>query len=637
MSTPGSVRSAGGAAPYTPPAVNPEQGAETPKPRKTRIFRWQGIIPLVLVLALLAAGWQLFGGRVIRSTLEDAGTDALGAQLDIASVDVGLFATTVEIRGVALADPFDRNRNLFEIGAVRVELEPKPMLQKKIVIRRLAVADVKTGTRRAEPAEPVTGGGFAPRALAEVQRFAGQFRVPLLSLTPFDTLRSVVLDPAQLRSVQAALAVVSGADSVKESLETGYANLRVQETLDSSQALLARLQSFNLRAAGVEGTRRAVADVRAASARVDSARRRVEALVVAAQVGADTLQGRLRAIEDAKSEDYAFARGLLKLPTFEGPDLGAALFGKVTIDRFQQAVYWATLAREHAPPGLLPKEEPGPKRLRRSGSTIQFVARESYPSFLLRRADVSVDVTSGLAAGKYVLAAADVTSEPAVIGRPLVFAARRTAGGDIDSLRVTGSLDHLGPKPRDILNVHAAGVKLPALALPVIPYTMDPGRGTSELRFLLDGDNVAGRWSMRSTALAWTVTDSARVGRLNLMESIVARALTGVKELEFTADISGTLDAPRLAVRTNLDRQVSDRLKAVVGEEVRAAEAKVRAQVNRIVEERTAPARAKVAEVRAEADRRIADARTRLDDEKRKLEERLKTLSGGLPLPRIGD
>lgn len=603
-----------------------------------RLFRWQGIIPILIVIALLIAGWRLFAGRIIRSTLRDAGSDALGAQLDIGNVSVGLLATTVDIRAIALADPFDRHRNLFEIGRVRIELEPRPMLEKKIVIRRLAIAEVKTGTRRAAPAEPVTGGGFAPRALAEVQRFAGQFRVPLLSLTPFDALKSVVLDPSQLRTVQAALAVASGADSVQASLEAGYAGLRLQETVDSSQALLARLQGFNLRAAGIDGTRRAIADVRAASARVDSARNRVERLVADARTGVDTLQGRLRAIEDARDEDYAFARGLLKLPTFEGPDLGAALFGKVTIDRFQQAVYWATLAREHAPPGLLPKEEPGPKRLRKSGTTIQFVERASYPNFLLRRVDVNVDVTSGLAAGRYSLAAADVTSEPALVGRPMVFAARRTGGGGIDSMRVTGSLDHLGARPRDVVNVHAAGVKLPAFPLPVIPYTMDPGRGTSELRFVLDGNAVSGRWTMRSGAITW-VADPARVRPLNTMESIVTRALTGIKDLEFTADIGGTLDAPRLAVRSNLDRQVSDRLKAVVGEEVKAAEAKVRAQVNRIVEERSAPARAKVAEIRADADRRIADARARLDEEKRKLEERLKSLTAGipgLPLPRIG-
>jgi hypothetical protein len=80
----------------------------------------------------------------------------------------------------------------------------------------------------------------------------------------------------------------------------------------------------------------------------------------------DSLQAGVAAIDDARQEDYAFARNLLQLPSFEGPDIGSALFGKVTIEKFQQAVYWSTLARQYAPPGLLPKESPGPKRMRRS-------------------------------------------------------------------------------------------------------------------------------------------------------------------------------------------------------------------------------------------------------------------------------
>jgi len=170
MSIPGSDRSTDASAQYSPGTGSREPKAESREPRaesrepnaesrrkRTRIFRWEGIIPIVLVVALLVAGWQLFAGRIIRATLEDAGSDALGTQLDIGSVSVGLLATNVQIRGIAVADPFDRNRNLFEVGGIRVELEPRPMLEKKIVIRRLTVADVKTGTRRATPAEPVTG------------------------------------------------------------------------------------------------------------------------------------------------------------------------------------------------------------------------------------------------------------------------------------------------------------------------------------------------------------------------------------------------------------------------------------------------------------------------------------------------
>jgi F0F1-type ATP synthase membrane subunit b/b' len=73
-----------------------------------------------------------------------------------------------------------------------------------------------------------------------------------------------------------------------------------------------------------------------------------------------------------------------------------------------------------------------------------------------------------------------------------------------------------------------------------------------------------------------------------------------------------------------------------VGAEVAAAQAKVRAQVDRLVDEKSAPVKAKVNEIRAEGERRVADARTKLDAETRKLEERLKALGGGLVgLPRL--
>jgi len=632
MSTPGSVRSGDASPAFTPPAP----GAGTPGPhtrKRTRVFRWEGIIPAALGLVLLAGGWLLFGERIVRGILSEAGTKALGAQLDIAGVDLGF--GTVRIGGVALADPFDVNRNLFEVSEVRIEIQTLPLLEKKLVIDRFSVTDVRTGTRRAVPAEPVTGSGFAPRALNEMRRFASQFQVPLLSLTPFDTLKAIALDPSQLKAVQAAVALGQGADSVKQAIEQGYASLRLQETLDSSAALVSRMQQTNVRTLGLDGARKAVTDVRAAIARVDAAKARVDGLVADARRGSDTLQARLRAIDDARREDYAFARGLLKLPAFEGPEIGSALFGRVTIDRFQRVLYWATLAREHAPPGLLPKEEPGPKRLRRAGSTIQFAAREELPRFHLRRAEISADISGGTAAGRYAIAASDLTTEPALVGRPMLFAARRLAGGDVDSLRVTGSLDHLGERPRDVVNVQAAGVKLPTLALPVLPYRLDAGRGASELRLVLDGDRLSGRWTLKSSDISW-LPDSSRSRRLNDLESLVARALTGIDELDLAAEVGGTLQAPRLSVRTNLDRQVADRLKAVMGEEIAKAQAKVRAHVDQLVEEKAAPVRARIAEARAESDRRLADARAKLDEEKRKLEERLKALSGGLVgLPRL--
>jgi ElaB/YqjD/DUF883 family membrane-anchored ribosome-binding protein len=89
-------------------------------------------------------------------------------------------------------------------------------------------------------------------------------------------------------------------------------------------------------------------------------------------------------------------------------------------------------------------------------------------------------------------------------------------------------------------------------------------------------------------------------------------------------------------VKSNLDRQVAERLKAVAGEENASAQTKVRAQVDKLIDEKSGPVKARVAELRADSERRIAEARTRLDEEKRKLDERLKALSGGiLGLPKL--
>jgi uncharacterized protein (TIGR03545 family) len=614
---------------YGPPAGgSPPNDAPTTK--RVPIFRWRGIIPLVLGLALVGVVYLLFAERALRGTLEEAGTKALGTELDVARLQIHATSSAVELTGIAIADPFDARRNLLEVQRLFVELEPAPLLEKKLVVRRLTIGDIRTGTTRATPARSVAGGGFAPAALREMQRWAKQFDVPLLSLTPIDTIKSIILDPAQLASVKAALALAQHADSTRLALEHAYTSLPLQQTLDSSRALVTRLQGTNVRTLGINGARTAVSDIRRAAARVDSLKRQIEALAATTRLAADSLQGGLRAVDDARKDDYAFARRLIKLPSVDAPDVGAALFGKVTIDKVQQALYWTDLARQYMPPGLLPKQQEGPPRLRASGTTVHFVAPQAYPRFLLRRADLDLTVGDGPARGKYVAAVTDATTEPALVGKPTLFALRRVASGSgLDSLRLTGVLDHARAQPRDAISVAAGGVELPTFPIPGLPYRANPGRGASELRLTLDGDQIDAQWTLASGKLVW-VGDSVATKRLNTIESLVARVLTGISALQMNARLTGAARAPKLAINSNLDRVVADQLRNVVGAQVAAAEAKVRARVDSLVEEKSAPVKAKVATLRAEADKRVADARAKLDAEKQKLDVQLKTMSGGL-------
>ena len=601
--------------------------------RRTRLIRWQGLIPMALLLVVVVGGWTLYGARLIRSGIVTAGSRLVGSQVDVGGLSIHFFPPSVDVRGFAIADPADLMKNRIAVGRASIELEVPPLLEKKIVVRRVTVADVQTGSPRTVRARPVPP-DTSPGVFVEAKQFAQKVKVPLMSLVPLDSLKAVVLNPQQLQSVQAAIALEHQADSVKQTVDKGYAALNLQPTIDSSAALLQRLQSVNVRTIGIDGARKALADVRRASSRVDSAKTRVERLVSDARKGIDSLQTLVRGIDDARREDYAMARGLLKLPSFDAPEIGAALFGAETMARFQKAVYYTNMARKYAPAGLTAKETPGPKRRRRAGTTVHFVTPKSYPRFLLRRMDANL-AGVGEDAVNYSIAAADFTSDPGVTGNPMLFVVRRTAKKSGDSVRVTGSLDHTRPTPRDVVSAYVSGVKLPAMALPMLPYTLDPGTGDAETRFVLDGDRLSGSWSVRSTRVTWR-PDSARSTKpLNTMEQLVARALTGITELQLTTEISGTLTAPRLSVRSNLDRVIGDRLRAVAGEEIAKAQAKIKADVDRMVDEKLEPVKAKIADVRADTDKKLAEARTKLDAEKKKLEDKLKSLSGGLTVPRI--
>jgi uncharacterized protein (TIGR03545 family) len=630
MSTPGSGPDAAAAgAEQATPATPGGERTEAPRRKKGGVFRWQGVIPLALLLALIAVAYLLFADRLAEETAEEVATELLGAQVDLASLRILERETSIDLRGLQIADPFDRMRNLIEAGAIRVELEPAPLLQKKYVVRRLSISEVRTGTRRASPARPVAGGGFAPRALREIQRWREQFDVPLLALTPIDTIRDIILDPTQLTTVQQALALKSDADSLRRSLEAGFQGLRLRETLDSARTVAERLTNANPLRLGVAGTRQAIADVRRTIDEINAAKRRVEDLKQSAEASIDTLEAGVRNLDAARRADYAFARGLLKLPTFDAPEIGSALFGKVTVDRFQDAMYWTELAQQYMPPGLRPRPTPGPKRIRASGTTVQFVTRETYPTFLLRRGDIDFRLGgTSLASGTYRASISNLTTAPALVGAPTVFQLSRTGGVSGVSLRAGGLLDHRTARPRDSVAVSAMGLPLPGFDLPGLPFRLEPGRGRSEIIFARSADRFAGRWTLRSSDITW-IRDTASARSRNRLEDIVYRVVSGLTDIQIAASVQGTLSDPSVRVSSNLDRAIAARVRAVLGEEIARAETRVRAAVDSIVRERVEPVRAQVRTLQADAEQRIAEARTRLDEERARLEERLRALTGG--------
>lgn len=629
--------------PATPPDGRPADAPAPPTaepkrspPSRVRIVRWEGVIPLVLAVVLAVVAWRVALPRLLAATASEALTKVLGTQVDVDSVSVAVREARLRIGRVQIADPFDTTHNVVELGPVVLDLRADALLSKKVVVESLVVDDGRWRVRRAVPARPIAGASFARTVLGEAREFADRLRTPPLRLLPLDTVRSLVLDPAQLQTVQAAVAVRRTADSLESALTARMRAIDAAPIVDSVKALGERLRGASPRSLGIAGTQAAVRDLRALQRRLEALRRSVDTLVLDARAGADTLGASLRRVDDARRRDEAFARSLLQLPTFDGPDFSGALFGPLSIARFEQAVYYARLAERWLPAGLKPRETEGPVRRRLAGTTVHFPTAERLPQFLLKRAEVrfAIPDPSG-AAARYRLVVGDVTSDPSVLGRPIVALARRdaAAASGLAELTLRGVVDHLGAVPRDSVVGVASGIALPDIPLPGLPLRLDPGAGRSGFVFVRRGESIAGVFELASSRLAWQV-DSAALAGGNVIERAVVEVLRGIPELRVRAELGGSLEAPTLRVSSNFDALVAARIRGLVGAEVARAEARARAAVEREVGKAQAEVRARVAAVRADGERRVEALRLQIEAERRTIEERLRALgAGALGLP----
>ncbi len=607
-------------------------------------IRWKALIPLSVLLLVLVLGGCLFLDPAVRRGVEIGGTAAVGAKVDLAKAHVGVFDGNVTFRGLAVTDPSKPMTNLFEAEELVFDVGILPALEGKVVIDTMAARGIRFGTARKtsgaipQPANPAPQEPSAVRKV--VDDWMAQVKVPPLELGTLTKAVNVeAISAESLATLRAARAARDLTDSARTRFTDGLKALDPRPTVDSAEALANRLKSANLRTLGLAGARTAAADVRRTLRQLDALNDRLKQFEARTKADADSIGARVAAIGAARAADYAYARSLLQLPTFEIPAIGPQLFSGLIAEKVGQVMYWVNLAEKYVPPGMQRQMKKGPERVRASGTDVLFPKEKVYPDFLTRLAELSLAIGGeGAAAGEYEARIAGLTTQPAVYGAPTRFVVSRAAGkvGPRDA-RITGSLDHRGTPVRDSLAARLTGFPLPRMPLAGLNAAVDLGDGTSELTLARTGDQLGGRWLWRSSAVTW-VRDSAaapaaRTPAMRLVEDALWKAFARIDSVEIEARFTGSVTKPALAIRTNIADAVANALKAQLGEEVRRAEAQVRARVDALVDDKVREARAKADEVKAQAEQRLAEERAKLEAQKAALEARLREL---VRIPGIG-
>jgi uncharacterized protein (TIGR03545 family) len=617
-----------------------------------KLFRWKAIVPMLLLVVVITAAWALYVDVAIRRAIEFVGTELVGAKVELASARLRLLNADLVLKGLQVTDPNAPMTNLVEVPEMVADLNGRALLSTKVVVETLAVRGMRFGTpRRTSGAlkdAPPTSGLVTRRVLA----WADGIPVPTLDLAGLagTVVRVDAISADSLRTTREARAAQAAADSMRSALETQVRAIEPQPLIDTVRALVARLQGSDPRRMNAAQIATTANDARQMVQRVNQAKERVLALKAAADSSVRRTQGLVRTLDEARQADYAYARGLLNVPSLAGPDISMALFGRMAIERLKPVLYWVHMAEQYVPPGLDPRRSRGPERARMSGTTYTFPQQRTWPQFLLERGEVDLAIGGeAVAAGAYTARITGATTEPTVYGRPMLFSASRTSNVGPRDLRIGGMMDRVGA-PRDSLNALVPGVAIPPIAIGAANATLDMGRSTIELRLTRSGDQLAGLYRMTSDSVRWRraadsagMATAAPVGSRAWAEGLLWRSLSALSGVTIEAGISGTLDAPRFTLASNVGTAVSTGLQQALGEEIRRAEAQARAQVDRAVNEQVARVRAQLMQMETLIAQRLGAQQEQLARAEQELRQQVDRLTqqvpgirlpGGVRLPR---
>jgi uncharacterized protein (TIGR03545 family) len=509
-----------------------------------------------------------------------------------------------------------------------------------VVVRHFSVRGVRFDTERETSGALENPDPEAGRLWREIEAWADAIEIPPLSLEGLQgVIRTDALSTDSLATVRFARETVTRADSLRSDWEARLSSLDPRPRIDSVRAVAERLDSFRLTPVTALQVPALVRDGRSALSRVSSLQAELIDLQTAVEEGLATLSLSPETFRDLRARDLAYARGLLDLPTFDAPALSPALFGETALTWLRPVLYWVRTAERVLPPGLDPRRRPGPTRARADGTTFEFRRGARYPDFLLEEGDLDLVIGGdGAAAGRYSARVTDLTSSPTLTGRPMEIAVERTESAvGPRNLRLTAMLDHAGPVVRDSASLELIGVALPEIDLGEWGGRLRLGAGRVTFGLARSGERIDARFRWSSDVVSLLDASGAppgasatlQPGSREWAERLIRRTVASVGSLELDMAVTGDLSSPSLTVSSNLGSALAASFRRELGEELAAAEARLRVEVDQRFQPLRREAESRVEALRSQVADRVAERRQEVERLRARLEARIRELTGG--------
>lgn len=592
------------------------------------MIRKSALALIGLTVVTTAAGFMLLRNSLIESQMEDLLTEQFKARSDIRDLNLDPFGLEGGLSGLEIADRKQPMQNLIQTGKAEVDVAGWSLLRGSLVFATLNLKDLQldaprktsgalpgrkapvtpSATKESPPSptsEPVTtskqemdsapattpapstpvatepepssdqGNATASSDDSSVNWKKLNDNLPRLDLAQASKQLNIpdLTQGLELQSVkqiqQAKQQNRNNIDSLKAELENDDLDKRIADTRAQIIALKAR------KITDIKSAEKALKDAQAinkniAAINADYKKIRSESdrLIKNSKLHKNQLGNSIR-------DDINTMKQLANIRNINTKDIAIILFGQATMQKIQQVMDYANLAMKYMPES--DDEEPVS---RRSGRDIRFPVTTGYEPYLLVK-NLAFNGSKG--ARQFAGKITNFSSNPIRYRQPVSLSLNSSVNRTDWQL---SSVFHAESDARNtVVTLTGDHIKSQQIKLSDKKDPSNPSQAIfkdSNVLAKLDigKQGLSGTLKLDASKLNLSFAEKARTRFDREIQNALSKPFNNVV---LEARLSGSLSNPGLSVKTNIDQQLSRRLKAVVGEKVAQANRQLENHVTRSV------------------------------------------------------
>ncbi len=511
----------------------------------TKWLRWHGLIAFGVVSIFLSLSWFFLADMIVKRSIEKIGTRVVGAKVELAKADVHLSPLGVTLKGLEVTNPDHPMSNAVEVGQIDLSLDSLNLLRRKIIIDTMAVVDTRFNTPRK------TSGAVTPQDKdKEASAEAGETPFAALGFSSFQIPDiHEILAREKLESLDQIKHLRGEIDAIKADWEKRLVEAPDKDTFEQYQARAKKLQKGSK---GISGALTLANNLKKLQKDVSKDLKQLKNIQKDFNRDKNTLKKKLDQLKSAPQQDMDRILNTYNLSADGLGNISQLLFGEKIGGTVQKAIFWYGKLTP-----FLTKVGPGDEKdalvkpERGKGVYVRFKESAPLPDLLARQVDVSMIIPAGDMKGEF----RQVTTDQAVLGKPLEFNFSGDKLQGVQSIHVEGALDHIDPnKAKDLITVAVQQYRVSDLKLSAsdnLPITLKKGLAHLNLTATLHDDMLDA--DVQVTMDSAELETGKKTGG-NLLQQTLHAALADVSTFSVNAKVTGTLDNYKIKATSDLDK-----------------------------------------------------------------------------------